>query len=63
MAPEGGSDDNCEYAGPEYCLNKNRPDIAREFPGQVSDTYPRQRDQCGEEQDQGDNASRMEGSL
>jgi hypothetical protein len=51
MAPERRGDRNCKYTGSEYRLSKNRPHIARKFPSQVSDTYPRQKNQCGVEQD------------
>jgi hypothetical protein len=63
MAPERRGDRNCKYTGSEYRLSKNWPQIAGKFPSQESDTYPRQRNQCGEEQDYQDNDNRMEGSL
>ena len=63
MSPERGSDCNCEYTGSEYRPSKNWPHIARKFPSQVSDTYPRQRNHGGVEQDYQDNDNRIERSL
>ncbi len=63
MAPERRGDRNCKYTGSEYRLSKNRPHIARKFPSQVSDTYSRQQNQCGVEQDYQDNDNRIERSL